>query len=74
MSQAFKPFKPHDHVSWNTPQGRTSGHVVRVITTHTKVDGHEVAASKDEPHYEVESDKSGRRAVHKGDSLHKLAH
>jgi hypothetical protein len=66
--------KLHDHVSWNTPQGETTGRVVRVITTHTKLDGHEIAASKDEPHYEVESDKSGKRAVHKGDSLKKKSH
>lgn len=28
-------------------------------------------ASKDEPQYEVESDKSGRRAVHQPESLRK---
>jgi hypothetical protein len=62
-------FKPHDHVSWNTPQGETSGHVVRVIATHTNVNGHTVAASADEPQYEVESEKSGKRAVHRGSAL-----
>ncbi|WP_277188470.1 DUF2945 domain-containing protein [Caballeronia sp. BR00000012568055] len=68
-----KSLKLHDHVSWNTPQGETTGRIVRVITQHTKLDGHEVAASKDDPHYEVESDKSGKRAVHKGESLKKKA-
>jgi hypothetical protein len=71
MSHAFKL---HDHVSWSTPQGRTTGHVTRVITSHTRLDGHTVSASEDDPHYEVESDKSGKRAVHKGESLKKLAH
>jgi hypothetical protein len=69
-----KALKIHDHVRWNTPQGETTGHITRVITSHTKLDGHEVAASKDEPHYEVESDKSGKRAVHKGDSLKRVSH
>ncbi|KND58635.1 hypothetical protein BVER_06386 [Candidatus Burkholderia verschuerenii] len=66
--------KLHDHVKWSTPQGDTIGHIVRVITSHTQLDGHTVSASKDEPHYEVESDKSGKRAVHKGDALKKVSH
>jgi hypothetical protein len=69
-----KHLKLHDHVSWNTPQGQTTGKIVRVITSHTKLDGHEVSASREEPHYEVESDKSGKRAVHKGASLKHLTH
>jgi hypothetical protein len=68
MTQSLKL---HDHVKWKTPQGETSGKIVRVITSHTKLDGHDVAASKDDPHFEVESDKSGKRAVHKGTSLKK---
>jgi hypothetical protein len=69
-----KSFKVHDHVSWNTPQGETTGHVVRVITERTKLDGHQINASSDDPHFEVESDKSGKRAVHKGDALKRLPH
>lgn len=66
MTQAFKL---HDRVSWNTPQGLTHGKVVRVISTHTTVDGRTVDASVDDPYYEVESDKSGKHAVHRGDAL-----
>ena len=62
-------FKARDHVTWNTPQGETSGHIVRVITSRTTIDGHTVDASKAEPHYEVESEKSGKHAVHKGSAL-----
>jgi hypothetical protein len=68
MSQTFKV---KDHVSWNSPQGETSGHVTRVIKEHTKLDGHVVNGSPDDPSYEVESEKSGKRAVHKGSALHK---
>ena len=63
--------KTGDRVSWNTPQGMTTGHIVRAITTHTELDGHTVAASKDDVHYEVESEKSGKRAVHRAEALHK---
>lgn len=63
--------KPGDRVDWNTPQGMTTGKIVRAITTHTKLDGHTVAASKDDVHYEVESEKSGKRAVHRAEALHK---
>jgi len=63
--------KPGDRVDWNTPQGMTTGKIVRAITTHSELDGHTVAASKDDVHYEVESEKSGKRAVHRAEALHK---
>lgn len=65
-------FKPHDHVSWNTPQGVTQGKVVRIISSRTTVDGRTVDASESDLHYEVESEKSGKRAVHRGDALRHL--
>ena len=64
--------KLHDRVSWNTPQGVTHGRIVRVISTRETIDGRTVAASKSDPHYEVESEKSGKRAVHRGDALERL--
>lgn len=69
MSQHLKP---EDRVSWNTPQGVTHGKVVRVISSCTTVDGRTVNASKSEPQYEVESEKSGKHAVHRGDALRKM--
>lgn len=48
-----------------------SGEVKKKITKRTKPAGRIVDASKDEPQYEVESDASGRRAVHKPQSLRK---
>ncbi|HZZ09763.1 MAG TPA: DUF2945 domain-containing protein [Paraburkholderia sp.] len=65
--------KLNDRVSWNTPQGMTQGRIVRVISTHTTVDGRTVDASPADPHYEVESEKSGKHAVHRGDALHRLS-
>src|ERR1700749_2738526 len=64
--------KPHDRVSWSTPQGVTKGKGGGVISTHTPVDVIIVDASKAEPYYEVESEKSGKHAVHRGDALRRL--
>jgi hypothetical protein len=69
-------FKKGDKVEWNTPQGKTSGTVKKKITGTERVGnsgqkGTEVKGSKDDPRYLVESDKSGKEAAHKGDSLTK---
>ena len=60
-----------DKVEWNIPQGTTSGVVKKKLTSRTKIKGHTVAASKDNPEYLVESDTSGAEAAHKPGSLRK---
>jgi hypothetical protein len=50
----------------------TQGRIVRVISTHTTVDGRTIDASESDPHYEVESEKSGKHAVHRSDALRHL--
>ena len=62
-------YKKGDNVSWNTPQGKTDGTVTKKLTSPTEVSGHHVAASGDNPQYEVKSSKSGKKAVHKPESL-----
>jgi Hypervirulence associated proteins TUDOR domain len=64
-----RAFKTGDRVTWNTPQGETIGHVTRVVTSRTTIAGHTVDATADDPQYEVESEKSGKHAVHKGSAL-----
>jgi hypothetical protein len=59
-----------DHVTWNSHGGKAEGTVQRKITTDTEAAGRTVRASKDDPQYEVESEKSGGRAVHKPSALH----
>ena len=66
-----KSFEKGDAVSWDTSQGETYGKVVRKQTSPTKIKGHEVAASKENPQSIVESDKSGKRAAHKPEELRK---
>ncbi|MFS0703690.1 DUF2945 domain-containing protein [Cellulomonas sp. 179-A 9B4 NHS] len=56
-------------VSWNTSQGRTHGKTVERRTEDFTFDGQQFRASKDEPYWLVESEKSGKRAAHKESSL-----
>jgi hypothetical protein len=58
-----------DSVTWNTSQGRTSGKVVEKKTKDFTFDGQHFTATADEPAFVVESEKSGKRAAHKGSAL-----
>jgi len=64
-------FKAGDKVKWESSQGTVHGTVKKKLTAHTKIKGHEVAASKDNPEYLVASDKTGAEAAHKPGSLKK---
>ena len=59
-----------DHVTWKSHGNTVEGTVERAITEDTEASGRTVRASKDEPQYEVRSDKSGKTAVHKPGALH----
>lgn len=63
--------KKGDKVRWNTPQGETSGEVVRIAKSDTQIKGTKLSASKDDPRVIVESDKSGKQAGHKPGSVKK---
>jgi hypothetical protein len=64
-----KNLKRGDKVTWETSQGETEGKVVKNQTSDTKIKGHTVKASKDEPQVIVESSKSGKQAAHKPEAL-----
>jgi plastocyanin len=66
-----KTLKTGDKVSWETSQGETHGVVEKKQTTDTKIKSHQVKASKDDPQYIVKSDKTGAKAAHKPEALHK---
>lgn len=66
-----KELKTGDRVKWNTSQGETSGKVVKKQTSRTKIKSHTVAASKNNPQYIVQSEKSGKKAAHKASELKK---
>lgn len=60
-----------DKVQWNTSQGPTTGTVEKRLTAPCDIEGHHVAASKDDPQYLVVSDSSGKHAAHKPAALRK---
>jgi hypothetical protein len=62
--------KKGDHVTWTSHGGEAEGRVDRVITSDTEAAGRTVRASKENPQYEVTSEKSGGTAVHKAGALH----
>ncbi len=62
-------FKKGDKVKWNTSQGKTTGTVKKKLTEDTEIKDFDVKASKDNPKYLVESEKTGAQAAHKPESL-----
>jgi hypothetical protein len=62
--------KKGDHVTWKSHGGEAEGRVDRVIASDTEAAGRTVRASKENPQYEVTSEKSGGTAVHKAGALH----
>jgi hypothetical protein len=69
---AQKEFKQGDPVEWNTPQGKTRGTLKKKLISPTQVGGQNINASEEDPRYLVESEKSGKEAAHKPDSLNKV--
>ena len=64
-----KTFKRGDHVSWNSEAGRVRGRIIRVHTKDVDYKGYVHHASRDEPQYEIKSDKTDHVAAHKGGAL-----
>ena len=65
-------FKVGDHVSWNSEAGRVRGTIVRVHTENVNYKGYVHHANRDDPQYEIKSDKTDHVAMHKGDVLRRL--
>jgi hypothetical protein len=64
-----KAFKVGDHVTWNSEAGHVSGRIVKVHKKDVNYKGYIHHASKDEPQYEIKSDKTDHVALHKGTAL-----
>jgi len=65
-------FKVGDHVEWNSEAGRVRGTIKKKIITRIKFKGYSVHASKEEPQYQIKSDKTDHVAMHKGSALKKV--
>ncbi len=66
-------FKVGDRVGWNSEAGRVTGHIIKVVTSEIEFKGYTRHATKDEPQYEIKSEKTDHIAMHKGSALTKLA-
>jgi hypothetical protein len=65
-------FRIGDHVSWNSEAGRVSGVIRKKISAPIEFKGYTVHASREEPQYLIERDKTDHLAMHKGSALRKL--
>lgn len=61
-----------DHVSWNSEAGRVTGRIIRVHHADFDYKGHRHRASRDDPEYEIKSDKTDHIAAHKEAALTKI--
>jgi hypothetical protein len=62
-------FRTGDHVKWNSEAGTVSGKIIRVHEKNFDYKGYTHHASKEEPQYEIKSDKTDHIAAHKGPAL-----
>ncbi len=67
------PFKIGDHVKWNSEAGHVSGKIIKIHTADFDYKGYIHHATKEDPQYAIQSDKTGHIAVHKGQALKKLS-
>ena len=67
-----KTFKVGDHVTWNSEAGHVSGRIVKKHTKNVNYKGYVHHASKDDPQYEIKSDKTDHIALHKATALKPL--
>lgn len=63
-----KALQHGDRVRWKSHGGEAHGKVVRKVTSPTRIKGHKVAASPDNPEFIVETEE-GKRAAHKPGAL-----
>lgn len=66
-----KKLRVGDHVTWNSEAGRVGGTIIKVHTSDFEYKGYTHHASKDDPQYEIKSDKTDHISAHKGAALTK---
>jgi hypothetical protein len=65
-------FKRGDQVEWNSEAGRVRGTIRRKVTREITFKGYRRHASKEEPQYIIQSDKTDHLAIHKGSALKRI--
>jgi hypothetical protein len=73
LREMYKPmakdFKVGDQVEWNSEAGRVRGTIKKKHTSEITFKNYTVHASKKEPQYLIQSDKTDHLAMHKGSAL-----
>lgn len=64
-----KTFRRGDHVAWNSEAGRVSGVIVKKVVSDTLFKGYVHHATRGEPQYLIQSDKTDHVAIHKAHAL-----
>lgn len=64
-----KTFKRGDHVKWNSEAGIVSGVILKKVVSDVRIKGYVHHASKEEPQYLIQSDKTDHVAIHKARAL-----
>jgi hypothetical protein len=72
MTDRSDKFQPGERVKWESSQGTIEGKIEAKLTEPTEIQHHHVAASTDDPQYLVKSDRTGKEAAHKPESLQKI--
>jgi len=67
-----KELRRGDRVEWNFGRGKAVGTVKRKLTAPTTIGKQKVAASRDDPRYLVRTERSGKEAAHKAETLRKI--
>ncbi len=62
-------FKIGEKVSWNSEAGIVSGTIIKIHTQDFDYKGYTHHATKENPQYEIKSDKTDHIAAHKGEAL-----
>jgi hypothetical protein len=68
-----RKLKVGDRVRWNLEAGYVTGRIIKVHTKDVDYKGCTHHARKDEPQFEIQSDKSDHIAMHKGSALRKIS-
>jgi hypothetical protein len=66
---ATKTFKRGDRVEWNSEAGIVRGMIIKKVTRKLNFKGYVHHASKEEPQYLIQSEKTDHVAIHKGRAL-----
>ena len=64
-----RAFRIGDYVSWNSEAGRVSGIIIAIHTSDVAWKGYVHHATRHEPQYEINSDKTDHLALHKASAL-----